>query len=260
MKSDFLWTQLKSLPAFRALLRATEARLLARLGTLPRPLLDLGCGDGHFGQVTLGQIDVGIDPNRASLREAQTRNVYRLLICASATALPFADESFATVISNCVIEHIPDNAAVLREAARVLQPGGQFIFSVPTDRLNPSLFTPTMLNALGLRHLARRYIEWFTRIQVHFHMYSPAEWQRRVEAAGLRVTQRVGYLSPRAAKLMELGHYYGLPNLIAYKLTGRWVLWPWRPRFALEEALLAPLVMQDDPPGATCCFFVAVKQ
>lgn len=258
-KTDFLWAQLKSLPAFRAIVRAAEARLFARRLPLPHPVLDLGCGDGHFAQTALGRVAIGIDIDPANLAEAQPRHVYGSLVQASATAVPFAGQSFACLVSNCVIEHIPDMPAVFQEAARLLKPGGLFIFSVPTDRLNPSMFTPGVLNAIGARRLAGKYMDWFTRMQVHYHLYSPDVWQKYAEAAGLRVIQRTGYLSPRAAKFVELGHYLGIPNLLTRKLLGRWVVWPWRPRFALIEKVLTPLVLEHDPPGATCCFFVAVK-
>lgn len=45
---DIFWLHRRELPAFRALIRAIEHRLLADLGPLPEPLLDIGCGDGHF--------------------------------------------------------------------------------------------------------------------------------------------------------------------------------------------------------------------
>jgi SAM-dependent methyltransferase len=44
-------------------------------------------------------------------------------------ALPVADASIDVVISNCVINLVPDKAAVYREIARVLRPGGRFIVS-----------------------------------------------------------------------------------------------------------------------------------
>ena len=48
---DLLWRHLRGVPAFRALLRAVESRFYQDL-ELPRPVLDLGCGDGHFAGTT----------------------------------------------------------------------------------------------------------------------------------------------------------------------------------------------------------------
>ena len=52
--SDFLWTQISELPYFRGLLRAVEAKFYQDL-TLKRPVLDVGCGDGHFAARTFAQ-------------------------------------------------------------------------------------------------------------------------------------------------------------------------------------------------------------
>ncbi len=51
-----------------------------------------------------------------------------LIVRADAKRLPFRDESFPTVISNSLIHHIPEPAAVLSEAWRVVQPGGLLFF------------------------------------------------------------------------------------------------------------------------------------
>ncbi|MBE2223361.1 MAG: hypothetical protein IAF02_17610, partial [Anaerolineae bacterium] len=50
-EDDLLWRQLKTIPAFRAVLRAIESRFYFAVD-LPGPVLDLGCGDGHFAQMT----------------------------------------------------------------------------------------------------------------------------------------------------------------------------------------------------------------
>ena len=256
---DILWPHLSELPAFRALIRSIEARLLSEQGEPARPLLDIGCGDGHFAQTTLGRAEMGIDVDVPSLRQAQKRGVYAGLGVASAARLPFAGGVFATALANCAIEHMPELDAVLGEVRRVLRPGGRFIFSVPTDRLNDNLLVAGVLERAGLAGAAARYRAWFQRMQVHYHMYSPDEWQHRAEAAGFQIVFRREYLSARATHLLELGHYYGVPNVISRRLLGRWVVWPWRPRFVLEENVLGPRVVEDGLPGSSCCFFVAVK-
>ena len=256
---DILWQHRRELPAFRALIRAIEHRLLDELGPLPEPLLDIGCGDGHFAEVTIKHAAVGIDIAHPSLVEAKRRGVYEALDVASAWNIPYRSGSFGAVLANCAVEHMPQLDGVFSEVARVLRPGGKFVFSVPTDQHNQNLWTAHMLDRIGAKSWAKRYRAWFTRIQVHFHMYPPDEWQRRIEAHGFKVTFRRGYLSPRATHYLELGHYYGAPDVVARKLTGKWVVWPWRPLFAVEEAVLAPRVAEDGVPNSSECFFVAEK-
>ncbi len=256
---DILWVHLSQLPAFRALIRAIEHRLLLEQGPLAHPLLDIGCGDGHFAEATFKTGEVGIDIALPSLIEAQRRRVYGHVDVASAWNIPYRTGVFATVLANCAVEHMPKLDQVFAEVARVLRPGGKFIFSVPTDQLNRNLAVAGLLDRVGANRQADQYRNWFKQMQVHYHMYAPDEWQRRIEAQGLRITFRRGYLSPRATQYLELGHYYGVPNLAMRKLAGKWVVWPWRPRFALEEAVLAPRVAEEDVPNSGCCFFVAEK-
>ena len=256
---DLLWANLREIPAFRALIRTIEGRLLIEYGPLPRPLLDLGCGDGHFAQVVLGAADVGIDLDLQKLRQSAARKVYRHLDAASATRLPFRDGFFQSVLANCALEHMPDLDAVLDEVARVLKPGGTFVFTVPNEKHNRNLVVARGLDRIGLRTAAAAYREWFRWMQAHFHMYGVDEWRRRVEARGLVVTVCRDYLSPRATALLELGHYAGWHNLLSRWLFGRWVLFPWRPLFFLTERLLAPRVAEDGVEGSSCTFFVATK-
>ncbi|HOG78456.1 MAG TPA: methyltransferase domain-containing protein, partial [Anaerolineaceae bacterium] len=99
---DHLWLQLKSMPYFRGLLRAVEARFYDDI-TLTGPVLDLGCGDGHFASVVFDHpLDVGLDPWTAPLVEAAGRRVYNLPIQAAGAQMPFPDAYFNSAISNSV--------------------------------------------------------------------------------------------------------------------------------------------------------------
>ena len=105
---EILRAHLREMPLHRVIMRTIEAGILAEV-PFPRPILDIGCGDGHFGSVIFPQgADVGLDPGIADLSEAVHRGVYRLLVSADSGAMPFPTAWFGSVVSNCVFEHIPD--------------------------------------------------------------------------------------------------------------------------------------------------------
>jgi SAM-dependent methyltransferase len=198
------------------------------MGQVPlvSPVLDVGCGDGHFASIAYEKaIDVGIDVMARDLREAvQRTGVYRQVSFASASALPFADCSFATVMSNCVIEHIPDNHQVLSEIVRVLKPGGLLAVTLPSEHFAEYLLGATLFRRLGLDGLSRAYGDFFNRISRHHHVYSPDAWRERFLSVGLIVEEQIYYFSAAAHRRFDLSHYLGLPNLVSKRLFGRWVL------------------------------------
>jgi SAM-dependent methyltransferase len=257
---DFLWQHLRDLPAFRALLRAVEAKHYQPLLPLEEPALDVGCGDGHFASVAFPhRLQAGIDPAARSLQEAQDRGAYALLAQATGDALPYPNDAFATVISNSVLEHIPEVEAVLEEISRVLQRGGRFIFCVPGDSFTSMLLFVQVFDRLGLRALARAYERYFDRISRHHHCDGPEVWRARLERAGLRLVDSFAYFSRRASHALDLGHYLGLPSLVAKQLFGRWILVPARWNLSLTERWLRPLYEEPLPPQGAYLFLIAER-
>jgi SAM-dependent methyltransferase len=61
------------------------------------------------------------------------------LIEAPAESLPFADDSFDTIVVTLVLCTVPDQAAALREISRVLDPGGEFLFLEHVRSKHPEL-------------------------------------------------------------------------------------------------------------------------
>ena len=139
-----------------------------RAGDKPLRLLDVGCGTGAMLDRLrpLGHI-VGLDMEPLALEFCRTRG-HRELVRASATALPFADNSFDFVVATDVLEHIPDDAAAAREIRRVLAPGGSVLITVPAYQ---SLWSG---HDIALMHQRR---------------YRGREMRRLLTAAGLRVTR-----------------------------------------------------------------------
>jgi len=221
---EILWRHLQDVPYFRAILRSVEACFVRRLA-LPEPMLDVGSGDGHFASVAFDRpVAVGLDPSPVMVREARRRLVYRLAVCADAVAMPFADRSFASVISNSVLEHIADVEGALREIARVIQPKGRFVFCVPNHRFARLLLGSRVLSSLRMRTASQWYGRFFNRISRHVHCDSPSVWRERLERVGFEVERQWDYFSARALATMEIGHAVCLPCLVTRKLTGRWIL------------------------------------
>ena len=260
-EKDYLWLHLRDLPYFRSLLRAVEARFY-RDFELPGPVLDVGCGDGHFTSVAFDRpLDVGLDPWTAPIQQAAKLGVYHILTQANGAAMPYPSEYFGSAISNSVLEHIPDIDSVLGEVGRVLQPGARFLFCVPNHNFLTSLSIGRWLDRLRLRSLGDIYRNFFNRIARHHHCDAPEIWQKRLESAGFELERWWHYYSPKAMQVSEWGHYLGLPSLVAHKLTGRWILSQSRWNLAITYRLLQPFY-QEDPvrSDGVCTFYIAQRR
>lgn len=91
-----------------------------------RRVLDLGCGVGHsFGELAPREtVGVDLDPEALAGQARETH-------VADMRDLPFADASFASVLSVQSIEHVPDAQRVFAEVRRVLRSGGVAVFVTP---------------------------------------------------------------------------------------------------------------------------------
>jgi SAM-dependent methyltransferase len=227
-KKDHLWRQISSLPYFRGLLRAVEARFYENID-LPVPTLDLGCGDGHFASLAFDRpLDVGIDPWEGPLRLAAKSAAYLQLIKGSGDTLPFEDGHFCSAVSNSVLEHIPDLEPVIAEVARVLKSGAPFVFCVPNHQFLPNLSISNFFDRSRLGKIGDAYRRFFNKISRHHHCDDPVTWQHRLEEAGFELVDWWHYFSPRSLRTLEWGHYLGLPSLVTRKVFGRWILIPSR--------------------------------
>jgi SAM-dependent methyltransferase len=257
MNKDFLWLNLRELPYFRATLRSVEARLMSQVG-LPPPILDVGCGDGHFASVTYDhEVDVGIDPGMPPLREARHRQTYRLLIQANGVRLPFASASFGSAISNSVLEHIPPLDPVLAEVGRVLKPGAPFAFTVPNPGYRTELSLPRILRRAGLQRAARGYEDWFMWMSRTKNLLYEQEWEVKLANAGFIVERTLRYFSPSALHALEWGHYLGVPCFVPRLTTGKWIFVPQRWNMALTDRVMRKYYVEEAPEVGTYSFYVA---
>jgi SAM-dependent methyltransferase len=104
-----------------------------------RRVLDAGCGAGEYARAlaALGAKVCGVEIDGEKLAKSRVgADVRAHLVQGDLERTPFASACFDVVLLNEVIEHVPDDAAALREAFRLLRPGGALVVFAP-NRLFP---------------------------------------------------------------------------------------------------------------------------
>ncbi len=93
-------------------------------------IIDIGTGEGQSARALQAQGSnvIGLDPTRAQVVAAMQRAGGPTYGIAAAEALPIRSESADAVLACLVFEHIPDCVPAISEVARVLRPGGRFVF------------------------------------------------------------------------------------------------------------------------------------
>lgn len=149
---------------FRAWRRADEPRRFLPVQGLGR-LLDFGCGGGSFLErmQQQGWHVTGLDTSAAAVDSVRRQ----LHVPALVGTLPHPElraESFDVVTMWHALEHVHAPGAVLREAYRLLVPGGKLVVAVPNiDSLPFRLFGPAWFGLDLPRHLTH-----FTPVTLHF--------------------------------------------------------------------------------------------
>ena len=223
---DFLFRYLEAAPAALALERSLECELHAR-NDWKAPILDIGCGDGLFSSILCAEkIDTGIDPYASEIAHAQTTDAYKELITCFGNDIDKPDGSYETIISNSVLEHIPDLIPVLKEARRLLADGGTFYVTVPSDRFERANIPARLLEGVGSVSLAARYGKFYNRFWRHYHAYDDLGWRALFAQAGLEVAEHRSYDSRNIATFCDFLTFVSIPSLISKKLLNRWIFWP----------------------------------
>lgn len=104
-----------------------------------KAVLDLGCAGGFMAEALddrHAQV-TGIDPAAEAIEAARSHATERTITydVGVGEALPYEDAQFDAVVCVDVLEHVEDVQKVLAEVARVLKPGGMFLFD--TINRNP---------------------------------------------------------------------------------------------------------------------------
>ncbi len=171
------------------------ARVFGKGSLAQLEILEVGCGGGLICEelAQRGAKMVGIDPSSGALDTARThaqeqgldQNIYYQQ--GYAESLPYADGSFSAIVCFDVLEHVSDLQVTIKEIARVLAPGGVFVF----DTINRTL-------------LARAVLIWYGEnfpsggLTPGIHNYhafiKPVELQGLLMKNGLKVHELTGFM------------------------------------------------------------------
>lgn len=232
-----------------AFVRAHHRALRRSRGDVSGVCVDVGCGDRFYERFYAGSYSryVGLDylpvvmidgkPSRLRGREFENPDVI-----ADGQTLPLKAGIADTLLLIEVLEHIPDPLALLKEAKRILKPGGRLLLTTPfalPEHAQPYDFY--RYTQYGLRHLLREAGLRVERVE-------PITSLGGVIAYFLNMFPIVG--TYRAGKLGKALKLIGAPVfLLAWAVTNTWaVVWDHffsKDGFTLDYLAVATSVGKD---------------
>lgn len=155
----------------------------------PIKVLDIGCGGGFLTNhlANVGHQVTGIDLSPSSLEAARQNDTTKSVkyLTANAYSLPFEDQTFDAVAAMDILEHVENPDQLIKEAGRVLRPGGLFFFHT---------FNRNILSYL----MIIKGVEWFVKnTPKNMHVYNlfitPKELKKKCREQGLHVETMLGF-------------------------------------------------------------------
>jgi len=172
--------------------------VLRRRGSAGGRALDIGCGAGFITEelAGLGFTATGIDPSSVAIEAARAHAIEGGLaieyVVGVGEQLPFPDAAFDLVTCCDVLEHVRDLDRVVAETARVLRPGGLYLFDTINRTRRSRLLAIRAMQEWRLTRIVDTSIhEWSMFI-------TPEELGATLDRHGLELGELAG-LAPRAS-------------------------------------------------------------
>jgi len=208
---DFLKQTLDLFPhPATGLWRAIEAREVWKefvVNHHDEPSLDLGCGDGRFSLAAFvtRRFEIGLDISSSSLISAKRMSTYSDVVVGDGSKLPFRDGAFKTVLSNSVLEHVPNVSRLLTETHRVLKNEGTFVFTVPSPNFSRFLFVTSLFSKIPfLKSFGHYYADRRNSLLSHNNIASFEDWSGWLRSSGFLSVRGKSCLPKAALQVWDL--------------------------------------------------------
>ena len=195
LADGLLRLQARCLPITACLPRFYQAKPLIRKEA--RHTLDAACGAGEFTlwMASQGMRVSGVNLSRREIDVARARAAKQGLevefrVGDLSGRTPFPDGAFDQIVSLDTVVHIPDDAPVFREFARLLSPGGRLVLSV-------AAFAPSGDGAL---YAAQKALRRWAPARLH----APPAWNGRTWLRASPEDLRIGFRQYRFYRLEAL--------------------------------------------------------
>jgi len=184
-------------------------QLISRMVPIPgvSKLLDAGCGTGELSENLFNRgfdviaLDLGFESIKRASSRHREENINFPFVQGDLYRLPYEDRSFDAVVTSEIMEHLERPLEALKEAARIVRPGGYIIVSTPCREI--------------LRFTLCIHCNKKTPINAHLHSFDEKTMETMLKEAGFSVETVKKYSS----KYME---YLGLPGLSCFLPYGVW--------------------------------------
>lgn len=241
---------------FMAIIRSQEAVLFQKYHHFVKgKVLDFGSSEGFFAELVFGKgsVKVGLDLlTNQRVQEAKAKKIYQKIVLYDGTVIPYSNNYFNTVVSNCVLEHIPNLKLSLKEIYRVLKPNGYFLTSVMTDRWENYQF--------GSKIFGKIYLDFMRKTQVHHNLFSRKKWQNYFKKTDFKIQFIDGYLYRKSAYYLGLFHFLSIGSLISYKLFNKWVLFSFSFLNKIKTRLIKKIIIDEKKSDQASALFFVLKK
>ncbi len=172
-------------------------------------VLDIGCGNGRLLELLNDKTIkyLGVDVSEKLIEAARQKYPGNEFLIASALNLPFSDNSFDKVFLVAVLHNIPSEefrSQILKEAKRVLKPGGLLILTVWDVWRKEAIILILkyfFLKLIGRSKLDYKdvFLPWADKTDRYYHFFTKKEFKNLVKKVGFEI-KKIGVAKNKTGK------------------------------------------------------------